>query len=75
MDNFRDCGNEFYDIMGSNAVDEVTEKALSAFKKRFDYLPERAACAPGRVNLIGEHTDYNDGFVFPMVRLFHRYGR
>lgn len=34
------------------------------FEKRFGRTPTVFA-APGRVNLIGEHTDYNDGFVFP----------
>ena len=37
----------------------------SAFGARFGGEPELIVRAPGRVNLIGEHTDYNDGFVFP----------
>jgi galactokinase len=36
-----------------------------AFERQFGRQPERVAEAPGRVNLIGEHTDYNDGFVLP----------
>ncbi|MBI1924548.1 galactokinase [Candidatus Poribacteria bacterium] len=37
------------------------------FQHRFGSLPQRIAHAPGRVNLIGEHTDYNDGFVLPVA--------
>ena len=36
------------------------------FKERYGTTP-RVFSAPGRVNLIGEHTDYNDGFVLPMA--------
>ena len=35
------------------------------FRRRFGVEPDVEGIAPGRVNLIGEHTDYNDGFVFP----------
>lgn len=35
------------------------------FQKIFGTAPETQASAPGRVNLLGEHTDYNDGFVLP----------
>ena len=35
------------------------------FKEAFGHDPEVVGTAPGRINLIGEHTDYNDGFVFP----------
>ena len=37
------------------------------FRERFGSSPTVVAVAPGRVNLIGEHTDYNDGFVFPVA--------
>jgi galactokinase len=38
-----------------------------AFEAQFGRAPERIAEAPGRVNLIGEHTDYNGGFVLPVA--------
>jgi len=43
---------------------------LSAFRERFRTIP-RIYRAPGRVNLIGEHTDYNDGFVMPAAIDFY----
>jgi galactokinase len=46
---------------------DLSERVTRAFKQRFDALPETIVRAPGRVNLIGEHTDYNDGFVLPMA--------
>jgi galactokinase len=39
----------------------------AAFAERFGQPPLWIAAAPGRVNLIGEHTDYNAGFVFPLA--------
>ena len=37
------------------------------FFSRFGEIAQIVAVAPGRVNLIGEHTDYNEGFVFPVA--------
>jgi galactokinase len=42
---------------------EITER----FTKHFGHPPRWVVRAPGRVNLIGEHTDYNDGFVMPLA--------
>jgi len=42
------------------------EEVIENFNKHFTGAP-RVFTAPGRVNLIGEHTDYNDGFVLPMA--------
>ncbi len=44
-----------------NLIKAVTQSFNQVFSSQPDYLIQ----APGRVNLIGEHTDYNDGFVLP----------
>ena len=44
---------------------ETEQRAARAYKEQFGEDPELVASAPGRVNLIGEHTDYNGGFVLP----------
>ena len=40
---------------------------MQLFSRCFGHEPRWLVAAPGRVNLIGEHTDYNDGFVLPMA--------
>ena len=59
--------NEHPGIESPAAVDRVR----GAFADRFGRAPATVWSAPGRVNLIGEHTDYNDGFVLPFA-LPHR---
>ena len=45
----------------------IKEHLIDSFKEKFGEAPELIIRAPGRVNLIGEHTDYNDGFVMPIA--------
>jgi galactokinase len=47
--------------------DTTTQTITSGFRDRFDRKADGLWFGPGRVNLIGEHTDYNDGFVFPFA--------
>jgi len=48
-------------------LNELASHTAKEFAKLYGRQPRWIAAAPGRVNLIGEHTDYNDGFVFPMA--------
>jgi galactokinase len=49
------------------SLNELAAHAAAAFAERYGRPATIIAAAPGRVNLIGEHTDYNDGFVLPMA--------
>jgi galactokinase len=46
-------------------IPEIQATAIEEFQRIFSDVPDSVFFAPGRVNLIGEHTDYNDGFVLP----------
>jgi galactokinase len=51
-----------------NAIlNQLVASASDRFRQRYGHQPQWIAAAPGRVNLIGEHIDYNDGFVLPMA--------
>ena len=43
------------------------ESVLNFYENKYGNAPEYLVRAPGRVNLIGEHTDYNEGYVMPLA--------
>ncbi len=43
----------------------IIDQLASGYHEKFGHAPAHIARAPGRVNLLGEHVDYNDGFVLP----------
>ena len=45
----------------------IKETVITTFTEEFHTTPDYAARAPGRANLIGEHTDYSDGLVMPFA--------
>jgi Galactokinase galactose-binding signature/Galactose-1-phosphate uridyl transferase, C-terminal domain len=49
------------------SAEDPVARASDAFRDKFKRAPRWLASAPGRVNLIGEFTDFNDGFVLPMA--------
>jgi len=51
----------------SIAAQEAAESARKIFEAVYGASPAGIFAAPGRVNVIGEHTDYNEGFVLPMA--------
>ncbi|KPC53368.1 galactokinase [Amantichitinum ursilacus] len=52
-------------------MSEPQARVIAQFSQVFGQAPRHVIQAPGRVNLIGEHTDYNDGFVLPCAIDFH----
>src|SRR5271155_3182268 len=50
---------------------ESAARVAAEFQEHYNRPPRWIVAAPGRVNVIGEHTDYNDGFVLP--RAIERY--
>lgn len=45
--------------------DILIKKTTHFFQETFGTTPEKIVLSPGRINIIGEHIDYNDGYVLP----------
>ena len=54
-------------VSRSMCLQIMAERTAELFAKCFGRPARFVVAAPGRVNLIGEHTDYNEGFVLPMA--------
>jgi galactokinase len=54
-------------VAQSDSSAHLAAEIVRTFRERFGVAPAYVFRAPGRVNLIGEHTDYNDGFVMPVA--------
>ena len=52
-------------IIKKVSMNLITESVMNKFVELFEYEPTLIVRSPGRVNIIGEHLDYNDGFVLP----------
>jgi galactokinase len=48
-----------------SAPHQLDQRARAGFREAFGYPPGAVAVAPGRMNIIGEHTDYNEGYALP----------
>ena len=53
--------------MSFSSLDQLIDGAVEQHKKLFTTRPTDCGYGAGRINLIGDHTDYNDGLVFPMA--------
>jgi len=61
-------GTTLQEKLASSDSSEIPDQVRSIFRERYGADgPVTLSRAPGRVNLIGDHTDYNDGFVLPMT--------
>lgn len=60
--------------MSARTPEEVVEGVRAGFAERYGHEPDGVWSAPGRVNLIGEHTDYNGGLCLPIALPHRTYG-